>query len=236
MNACSFRARLADYILSGHSFLHVPTTETTRFLGELRQLAGALPEDGRQMFTWSHATGWRDGDGKPPESVQNGQPDPQQVAQQILDLPEESIFVLRDFGWYLQHKTYSYADVVIAWLIEIRDVLASSGRTVIFLGPDFDVPAALANDVTTVGFPLPDDQAIEESVRFVMDGHGFDDAVMPQIVSACRGMTQQQVEDRTALALRRFKTLNSEAAKLILHEKGRVAAAIRAIEIHRTTH
>jgi ATP-dependent 26S proteasome regulatory subunit len=219
MNACSFRARLADYILSGHSFLHVPTTETTRFLGELRQLAGALPEDGRQMFTWSHATGWRDGDGKPPESVQNGQPDPQQVAQQILDLPEESIFVLRDFGWYLQHKTYSYADVVIAWLIEIRDVLASSGRTVIFLGPDFDVPAALANDVTTVGFPLPDDQAIEESVRFVMDGHGFDDAVMPQIVSACRGMTQQQVEDRTALALRRFKTLNSEAAKLILHEK-----------------
>ena len=32
-------------------------------------------------------------------------------------------------------------------------------------------------------------------------------------------MTQQQVEDRIALALRRFKTLNPEAARLILHEK-----------------
>jgi hypothetical protein len=236
MNACSFRARLADYILSGHSFLHVPTTETTRFLGELRQLAGALPEDGRQMFTWSHATGWRDGDGKPPESVQNGQPDPQQVAQQILDLPEESIFVLRDFGWYLQHKTYSYADVVIAWLIEIRDVLASSGRTVIFLGPDFDVPAALANDVTTVGFPLPDDQAIEESVRFVMDGHGFDDAVMPQIVSACRG--DDPAAGRGSDCTRPAKVQDAQQRGGEAHpaREGRVAAAIRAIEIHRTTH
>jgi hypothetical protein len=32
-------------------------------------------------------------------------------------------------------------------------------------------------------------------------------------------MTQQQVEDRTASALRKFKTLNGDAAKLILHEK-----------------
>jgi SpoVK/Ycf46/Vps4 family AAA+-type ATPase len=35
-------------------------------------------------------------------------------------------------------------------------------------------------------------------------------------------MTQQQVEDRTALALRKFKTLNGEAAKLLLHEKAEV--------------
>lgn len=35
-------------------------------------------------------------------------------------------------------------------------------------------------------------------------------------------MTQQQVEDRTALALRKFKTLNADAAKLILSEKAEV--------------
>ncbi len=32
-------------------------------------------------------------------------------------------------------------------------------------------------------------------------------------------MTEQQVEDRTALAPRKFKTLNAGAAKLILNEK-----------------
>jgi len=222
MKPDSLCARLVDYILSGHAYLCCPTTESTRFLTELKTLAATLPEGGRQVFTWSHATGWRDGNGDPPESVQIGQPDPQQVAQQILELPEESIFVLQDFGWYLQHKTYSYADVVIAWLTEIRDVLASTGRTVIFLGPDLDVPTALANDVTTVSFPLPDDAAIEQSVRFVMDGHELNESVVPSIVSACRGMTEQQVEDRTALALRKIKKLNGDAATLILHEKAEV--------------
>ena len=78
------------------------------------------------------------------------------------------------------------------------------------------------NDVTTVEFPLPDDAAIEQSVRFVMEGHKLDESVLPSIVSASRGMTQQQVEDRTALALRKYKTLNGDAAKLILHEKAQI--------------
>ncbi|MHC4089755.1 MAG: AAA family ATPase [Planctomycetota bacterium] len=217
-----FRQRLSDYILSGHAFLHVPTTEKARFLTELKAVADALPGGGRQVFVWSQATGWRDGEGSPPTGVQLGQPDPQKVAQEILDLPEESIFVLKDFGFYVEQKTFSYADVVIAWLSEIRDVLASTGRTVIFLGPDFDVPAALANDVITVEFPLPDDAAIGQSVQFVMEGREFDETILPSIVSACRGMTQQQVEDRTALALRKHRTLNADAAKLILHEKAEV--------------
>ena len=130
----SFCAQLADYILSGHAFLHIPTTETTRFLTELNQLAESLSDDGRQVFTWSHAMGWRDQESKPPEGVQFEHPDPQKVAQEILELPEESLFVLRDFGFYLNPKTYSYADLVIAWLCEIRDVLANTGRTALFLG------------------------------------------------------------------------------------------------------
>ena len=120
----SFRTELTDYILSGHSYLHVPTTEKTRLLAELTEIADGLPENGRQTFTWNHAVGWRDGDDRA-AGVQNGQPDPQRVGQQILELPENSIFTLAEFGLYLQQRTYSYADVVIAWLLEIRDVLTT---------------------------------------------------------------------------------------------------------------
>jgi len=225
MHAQPFRHNMADYILSGHAYLHVPTTEKTRFLGELKEISQSLPDGGRQVFTWSQAVGWRDLDGNPPipvSGVQFSQPDPQKVAQEILDLPEQAVFVLKDFGPYVEHRTFSYADVVIAWLSEIRDVLASTGRTVVFLGPEFDVPAALANDVTTVEFPLPDSPAIEQSVRFILDGHPCDETVLPSVVSACKGMTQQQVEDRTALALRKYKTLNGQAARLILHEKAEI--------------
>ena len=216
---------LSDYILSGHAYLHVRTTEKNRFLAELKEIAAALPEGGRPVFVWSQATGWRDSDGNQAASASNqefGPPDPQKVAQEVLDLPEEAIFVLKDFGYYLQQKTFSYFDIVIAWFCEIRDVLASTGRTVILLGPGFEVPPALANDITSVEFDLPNNPAIEHSVRFVMDGHDFEEAALPSIVSACRGMPQQQVEDRTALALRKFKTLNQDAARLILHEKAEI--------------
>jgi len=222
MDSTDFRTCLTDFILSGHAYLHIPTTEKTRVLSELKLLAHTLPDGGRQVFTWSAAVGWQDAEGSPPERLPNEQPDPQKAGQQIVNLPENALFVLKDFGFYLQHKTYAYADVVIAWLCEVRDVLAATGRTVMFLGPDLDVPAALANDITTVAFSLPDDQAIERSVRFVMDGHTLDETALPTVIAACRGMTQQQVEDRTALALRRFKTLNKEAAGLILHEKAEV--------------
>jgi hypothetical protein len=77
-----------------------------------------LPGDGRPVFVWSQATGWRDLDGNPPSGVQFGQPEPQKIAQEILDMPEESIFVLKDFGHYLQAKTFSYFDVVSAWLFD----------------------------------------------------------------------------------------------------------------------
>ena len=109
-----FHQHLSDYVLSGHAYLHCPTTETTRFLAELKELANALPDDGRQVFSWSQARGWQDLEGNPPSGVQFGQPDPQKVAQGILDLPEESVLVLKDFGHYLKAKTFSYFDVVIA--------------------------------------------------------------------------------------------------------------------------
>jgi hypothetical protein len=51
-----------------------------------------------------------------------------------------SLFVPRSFGCYLQHRTFPYADVVISRPCEIREVLAGTSGTVIFLGPEFKVP------------------------------------------------------------------------------------------------
>ncbi len=221
----SFRQTLTDYILSGHAYLHAHTPEKTRFVQESKEVAAELPPQGRPIFVWSPATGWQDGDGKPATSdtgAELGPPNPQTAPQQILELPEEAIFVLKDFGCYLQSRTFSYFDIVLAWLSEIRDVLAHTGRTVIFVGVDFEIPPALQHDVTTIEFKLPDDGAIEKAIRFVGEDHPIDDASMPSLVTACRGMTQQQVEDRTALALRKFKKLNGEAARLILNEKAEV--------------
>jgi ATP-dependent 26S proteasome regulatory subunit len=221
----SFREVLTDYILSGHAYLHVPTPEKTRFISELKDIAAELPESGRPVFVWSPAVGWQDADGNPATTASGaelGPPNPQTAPQQILELPEEALFVLKDFGCYLNSRTFTYFDLVIAWLSEIRDVLAHTGRTVLFVGVDLEVPPAIAHDITTVEFKLPDETAIEKAVRFIGEDHPIDEGRMPAIITACRGMTQQQVEDRTALALRKFKRLNGEAARLILNEKAEV--------------
>ena len=87
----SFRAQLADYILSGRAYLHCPTTERTRFLAGLKALAEFLPDDGRQVFVWSHATGWRDVDGDTAKSTSGaefGQPDPVHTEKSVLLAPQ----------------------------------------------------------------------------------------------------------------------------------------------------
>ena len=153
----SFRQTLIDYVLSGHAYLHAHTPEKTRFVQELKEVAAELPPEGRPIFVWSPAVGWQDAEGNPATTASGaelGQPNPQTAPQQILDLPEESLFVLKDFGCYLQSRTFAYFDIVVAWLSEIRDVLAHTGRTVIFVGVDFEIPPALQHDVTTIEFKI----------------------------------------------------------------------------------
>ena len=222
----SFRQTLTDYILSGHAYLHAHTPEKARFVQELKEIAAELPPKGQPTFVWSPATGWQDGDGKPAKTesgAELGPPNPQTAPQQILELPEESLFVLKDFGCYLNSRTFSYFDIVLAWLSEIRDVLAHTGRTVIFVGVDFEIPPTCCS--TTSRRSSSNCRTTQQSRRpygFVGEDHPIDEASMPALVTACRGMTQQQVEDRTALALRKFKKLNGEAARLILNEKTEV--------------
>jgi AAA+ superfamily predicted ATPase len=215
---------LTDYILSGHAYLHAHTPEKTRFVQELKESPRSCrPTAGRSSSGRRRSAGRTRRAPRPrPSGAELGPPNPQTAPQQILELPEEALFVLKDFGCYLQSRTFAYFDVVLAWLSEIRDVLAHTGRTVIFVGVDFEIPPALQHDVTTIEFKLPDDEAIEKAVRYIGEDHPIDEAFMPALVTACRGMTQQQVEDRVALALRKFKKLNGEAARLILNEKAEV--------------
>jgi hypothetical protein len=82
MKTESFREQLLDYVLSGHAYLHAPTTEKTRFLTELKSLAESLPDGGRRIFVWSQATGWRDSDDQPPKSTSGNE-----LARGLISLP-----------------------------------------------------------------------------------------------------------------------------------------------------
>ena len=92
-----FKLTAADYILSGHALLHCPTTETTRFLAELKSLASDLPSGGHQVFTWSHATGWRGAEGNPQRdnrvahAMQHEHNDDRVLAERVQGEPEARV-------------------------------------------------------------------------------------------------------------------------------------------------
>lgn len=225
----SFKQDFKDYVLSGHAMLSIVTHEKDR---AIQQMSDVAKEIQREIFTWSIASGWLDTNGK---ALQEAKPEgfyPEDAIQSLvseLDLGE-GILVLKDFGFYLQHETYNKFDVVISWLDTIKQLLSNGGQTIVFLGPAFKTPNILSQDITAVDFDLPDRDEIESQVRFVCEnvqtesGEKFapDQSKIKDIVDTCGGMTHNQVADRTALALRKHKDLNTEAVKTILNEKASI--------------
>jgi len=225
----SFINDMADYICSGHALLHVDTFEKDRAIKDICDVAAGID---RRVYVWSVATGWHNQKGEPISDVKVKAPIEDHLAA-IAEFDEGTICILRDFGCYVKHETYPGFDVVVGWLDTLRRIVSSQLKTIICVGPEFDVPKAILHDVTRVDFDLPSAEQIKERVEFACgdvtrsDGSKFelDKSIVPQIVNACRGMTSQQTVDRVTLSLRKHKDLNGEAAGTILREK---AAVIRA--------
>ena len=200
----SFGTNMLDYICSGHALLYVDTFEKDRAISEIAKVAKTTE---RKIYIWSISRGWIDDKGiavcdiKPMSPVEDH-------LQAIIEFPENTICILRDFGSYTEHNTYPNYDIVIGWLDELRKIVSSVQQTIIFVGPDFCIPKQLLHDITKIDFNLPDNEQISERIKFVCshvtkaDGTKFkpNTKIIPQIVDACRGMTSQQTVDRVALA------------------------------------
>lgn len=224
-----FMTNFTDYVCSGTALLHVDTYEKDRAISEIAEVAKNTE---RKIYIWSIAQGWIDDSGKSVCDVPPASPIEDHV-RAILEFAEGTICVLRDFGDYTKCNTYPGYYVVIGWLDELRKIVASVRQTIVFVGPDFQIPKQLLHDITQIDFSLPDEEQINERIEFVCkdvtkaDGTKFklNNKIVPQIIDACRGMTSQQTVDRVALALRKHKNLNDDAIQTIIREK---AAVIRA--------
>jgi len=218
MNA--FQDNLIDYVLSGHAIISINTYEKDRATDQIKIAAKNI---NKQVYVWSIATGWQG-------VTDDESTTPELAIQKLVNLDEDSICILKDFGTYLNHNTYNTFDVVIAWLEEIKQIVCNARQTIVFLGPDFEVPNILKHDITQMDFNLPDEQDILNQINFVCEGVVKEDGSkfepdkkrLAEVINACKGMTQQETIDRVALSLRKCKDLNEQAVRTILHEKAGV--------------
>ena len=203
----TFQKDFTDYVLSGHSLLHVSTHEKNRVIDHINEISKQI---GRTIYMWSVAMGWRDNQGISVSEVGLNGPVEEHLAA-IAGFGENVICVLQDFGCYLHHETYSGFDIVISWLNELKQLLSASCQTIVFVGPTFEYPTELKYDITAIDFDLPNRDQIEKQIRFACEdvttknGEKFEPNLdlLPQIIDACRGMTQCQIIDRVALVLRK---------------------------------
>ncbi len=225
----NFATDIADYICSGHALLHIDTFEKDRAISEIAEVAKTIE---RKIYVWSIAYGWIDDKGTSVCDVKPTAPIEEHL-QAIISFPENVICVLCDFGAYLQYSTYPYYNIVIGWLDELRKIVSSVQQTILFVGSGFEIPLSLTHDITRIDFNLPDEEAIQERVRFTCkdvlksDGSQFelDEKRLPDITFACKGMTSGEIVDRVSLSLRKHKNLNQDAIKTLIKEKASVVNA-----------
>ncbi len=232
----NFEKNIGDYICSGHALLNVDTCEKDRAISIIKYVADKLPED-RKIYVWSVAKGWTDDEDKEVKAYAPATPIQDQL-QDILKFDEGVVCILKDFGGYLDSRTYPDYDAVISWLDELRQIISSARQTIIFIGAGFTAPQPLLHDITNVDFDLPTDTEIEERIDFICsnvtteDGKDFqpNKEILPQIIKACKGMTSHQVGDRVSLALRKHKDLNNASIKTIVREKADIIRSSGLLE------
>jgi len=221
----NFKQSLQDYILSGHALLYVSTYEKERCASDVHD---HCKEINKRTFVWSVSGNWTDILGNVIEGQGNCLP--QYVIPAISKMPENSVFILKEFWPYVQNGVFNAWDIVISQICEIKEQLSHDGKTIIFLGPEFEIPNSLRHDITLIDFSLPDKEQIKNSIMFISEGvetgsdkkFKIDDSIMDDLIVSCQGMTACEITDRVALAIRKHKTINTDAIKTILREKASV--------------
>lgn len=216
---------LTDYILSGHSLLQIRTHEKDRCVEEIKLMAKTLD---KQFYSWSAAKGWEDENHR----EMSGSSSAEDSLAFVDSIDNNGIFVLKDFNLYLNIERFSTADIIISTLYETQDVLSNTRKVILFIGIDNYMPENLRHTITCLEFSLPNEESIQKAIRFVVesaqDGNDkfeFNETDLPWIVNACKGLTQQEVIDRVALAIRKHKKLDRTSATTILREKAKVIRA-----------
>ncbi len=142
MAASDTIAQLKSRILSHFSMMFLTTWEEERWEGEIAALAAEMD---RGLVTWTVTRG-----AHPPLNA--GGPtliDPTEFLRHIGDFPHEQLFLLKDFRPYLTDPQ------IVRQLRDLAPTLIEQSKTLLFMGPDAEIPVELQKDALKFDLPLP---------------------------------------------------------------------------------
>jgi SpoVK/Ycf46/Vps4 family AAA+-type ATPase len=215
--------------------LGVISQEERRVMEALCSIAEASNMDVRR---WSLVTGFTTPDGEP---IDKTAVDPKKALISISQTPGRHLFVLCNFHWFLD-KTNPANIPVIQIARELAATLKSTAKedakTVVFLGPELNLPIELQTEITVLRWPLPDTEELEVAVKAIIEEvtesrkerEAAGELSAPQrempddlgpIIQAALGLTLDEVQNCLAKSVVSTGTLD---AGIISAEKEQIAA------------
>lgn len=217
-----FTDEFMDRFMCGTALLAVETHERNRCIEEIHTEIKKFNEERTddekiQILIWTVANGWKFIDGPPLEGTEGeahvALNHIRMFAQNTSNangiaggVSENAIFIMQDFGFYLHKDNYQYHDVVISSLYGLIPELQASTRSIVFVGPNFKTPSALSHEIKTLEYALPNEKSIQATIEELVGEHNgeIEKETLQPLVLAAKGLVQHEVEDATALCIKRF--------------------------------
>ncbi|MEI3612350.1 AAA family ATPase [Pseudogracilibacillus sp. SO30301A] len=225
----SFSMRLAHYLRARFSFLSITTWEEERLIRDIKRICSDKKQikTVRQVYTWSVTEGLL----SDTDTSLSKYKQPIQVLNQIENIDEPAVIILKDFHIFLGHGGQTDHAVVR----RIRDLVSviehdPNPKNVIFVSPTFDIPMELQKDIMIVEYGLPTYEEIEKVLdqmiklnennpRITVD---LSNAEKELVVKAALGLTIQEAENAFALSMVMDGRLDINTVEHVLSEKQQI--------------
>ncbi|TVQ58412.1 MAG: AAA family ATPase [Spirulina sp. DLM2.Bin59] len=200
-------------IRARYPLLYLVTPEEEPLLQALATVAQQLVPQ-RQLLVWDLVRGWQD-NGTHRNAVMGA------LGRVRTEEVEPTLFILKDLHFILQYPHNPANAPVIRELKNLAAELKYTHHTLILTSHTLILPSELAEEVTVIDFPLPDEGAIARLLRDLVapDQLRLNDLAQEQLIKACQGLSQTRIQRVLARALAAKGEINASDIESALGEK-----------------
>ena len=152
-----------------------------------------------------------------------------EMLAEISEYSADAIFILQDVSFFMNERTdpERLANLIRNFKLLKRELRASK-KTIILMGPAFNLPKELEDDFILISHNRPDkDQLHKILLSFIASNHfenrlTKDDSIRDLIIDAARGLTADQARSSFAKAIMKNGQLDAKAIEFLLDQKKQI--------------
>jgi hypothetical protein len=201
---------LRSRMLAGYSMLFLQTWEEDRWEQEVASLALEIE---RGLVIWTATKGPQ----PPPGRAEDSDGDPLRFLDQLAQYPPEHVFYVKDFHPYLTDPH------VVRRLRDLTATLVEEKKTLLFVGPNPEIPLDLQKDSIRIELPLPGLGELRDTCADVLHSRESGLDVTPdeeeKLLKAVLGLTLREAKKAIARAVHGRDSIDDDVYKMLVSEK-----------------